>query len=115
MGHHDAVLLALALKIPFKFLGGLVLLGFIAAVTSTMDSSLNVGSLTLTRDLYQGFLLRVCQRARMPVGGPHGDRSGGIAGAGHCAGFSGYYPNLVDFCGYLRLLHVFSHRGHVIY
>jgi SSS family solute:Na+ symporter len=56
IGHHDAVLVALALKIPVRALSALVLLGFVAAVTSTMDSSLNVGSLTLTRDLYQGFL-----------------------------------------------------------
>jgi SSS family solute:Na+ symporter len=56
IGPHPAVLVALALKIPNQFLSALVLLGFVAAVTSTMDSSLNVGSLTLTRDIYQGFL-----------------------------------------------------------
>ncbi len=55
IGKHDAVLVALALKMPQQFLSGLVLLGFLAAVTSTMDSSMNVGSLTITRDLYQGF------------------------------------------------------------
>ena len=55
VGKHDAVLIALALKIPNQLLSGLVLLGFLAAVTSTMDSSMNVGSLTITRDLYQGF------------------------------------------------------------
>ncbi|WP_303672563.1 sodium:solute symporter family protein [Vampirovibrio chlorellavorus] len=52
----DAVLIDLALKIPVPFFSALVLLGFLSAVTSTMDSSLNVGSLTLTRDIYQGFL-----------------------------------------------------------
>lgn len=53
---HSAVLVTLALNMPFPLLGSFVLLGFVAAVTSTMDSSLNVGSLTLTRDIYQGFL-----------------------------------------------------------
>lgn len=56
IGKSDAVLIDLALKIPVPFLSALVLLGFLSAVTSTMDSSLNVGSLTLTRDIYQGFL-----------------------------------------------------------
>lgn len=56
IGQSDAVLIDLALKIPVPFLSALVLLGFLSAVTSTMDSSLNVGSLTLTRDLYQGFI-----------------------------------------------------------
>jgi SSS family solute:Na+ symporter len=56
IGKHDAVLIALALSIPNQLLSGLVLMGFLAAVTSTMDSSMNVGSLTITRDLYQGFL-----------------------------------------------------------
>ena len=55
IGKHDAVLIALALGIPNQLLSGLVLMGFLAAVTSTMDSSMNVGSLTITRDLYQGF------------------------------------------------------------
>lgn len=53
---HDAVLIALALRIPNPLLSALVLIGFLSAVTSTMDSSMNVGSLTLTRDIYQGFL-----------------------------------------------------------
>jgi SSS family solute:Na+ symporter len=52
----DTVLIDLALRIPVPFLSALVLLGFLSAVTSTMDSSLNVGSLTLTRDIYQGFI-----------------------------------------------------------
>ena len=56
VGQSDAVLVDLALKIPNPVLGSLVLLGFVAAVTSTMDSGISVGSLTLGRDLYQGFL-----------------------------------------------------------
>lgn len=55
VGKHDAVLIALAMRIPNQLLSGLVLLGFLAAVTSTMDSSMNVGSLTITHDLYRGF------------------------------------------------------------
>jgi SSS family solute:Na+ symporter len=56
IGHQDAVLIALALRIPSNILQAFVLLGFVAAVTSTMDSSINIGSLTLTRDIYQRFL-----------------------------------------------------------
>lgn len=56
IGPSKAVLVALALKIPNQTLSAFVLLGFVAAVTSTMDSSINVGSLTLTRDIYQAFL-----------------------------------------------------------
>ncbi|WP_373533010.1 sodium:solute symporter [Vampirovibrio sp.] len=52
----DTVLIDLALRLPTPFLSALVLLGFVSAVSSTMDSSLNVGSLTLTRDIYQGFI-----------------------------------------------------------
>jgi SSS family solute:Na+ symporter len=56
IGKSDAVLVDLALKIPVPALSAMVLLGFVSAVTSTMDSSLNVSSLTLTRDIYHGFL-----------------------------------------------------------
>lgn len=56
IGPNDAVLIALAQRIPSPFLCAFVLMGFLSAVTSTMDSSMNVGSLTLTRDIYQGFL-----------------------------------------------------------
>lgn len=45
----------LAMLLPHESLIAIVLMGFMAAITSTMDSSVNVGSLTLTRDLYQGF------------------------------------------------------------
>lgn len=56
VGKNDAVLVALALKIPNQALSAMVLIGFLSAVTSTLDSSMNIGSLTLTRDIYQGFL-----------------------------------------------------------
>lgn len=56
IGKNDAVLIALAQHIPNPFLCAFVLMGFLSAVTSTMDSTMNVGSLTLTRDIYQSFL-----------------------------------------------------------
>ncbi len=56
IGPSNSVLVALALKLPNQSLSSLVLLGFVSAVTSAMDSSLNIGSLTLTRDVYQAFL-----------------------------------------------------------
>jgi Na+/proline symporter len=46
-------LLMLAQLMPHPALAALVVLGFLAAVSSTMDSSINVGSLVLTHDLYQ--------------------------------------------------------------
>lgn len=49
------VLVDMAMTLPHSGLSALVLVGMMAAITSTMDSSLNVGSLTLSRDLYQGF------------------------------------------------------------
>ncbi|MBK8189418.1 MAG: sodium:solute symporter family protein [Vampirovibrionales bacterium] len=52
----ERVLMDLAQKLPHPLLGGLALAGVLAAISSTMDSSLNVGSLTLTRDIYQGFI-----------------------------------------------------------
>ncbi|MBY0402443.1 MAG: sodium:solute symporter family protein, partial [Cyanobacteria bacterium] len=55
-GHGDHVLFDLALKLPYPFLTALVLVGVMAAITSTMDSSLNVGSLTLTQDLYHKWI-----------------------------------------------------------
>lgn len=65
VGKNDAVLVALALQIPSPFLSALVLLGFLSAVTSTMDSSMNVGSLTLTRDIYQGFLRKTASNREL--------------------------------------------------
>jgi solute:Na+ symporter, SSS family len=50
------VLVHLAFQLPDSSLTALVLVGVMAAITSTMDSSLNVGSLTVSRDLYQGFI-----------------------------------------------------------
>jgi SSS family solute:Na+ symporter len=55
-GPGDNVLLTLAMRLPHPLLASLVILGVMAAITSTMDSSLNVGSLTVARDLYQGFV-----------------------------------------------------------
>jgi len=52
----NPVLVDLALKMPHPAMSALVLIGFMAAVTSTMDSSLNAGSLTWTRDIYQAFI-----------------------------------------------------------
>lgn len=51
----DAVLVSLIQQIGHPVVAALVMLGLIAAVTSSMDSTLNVGSLTLTHDLYRGF------------------------------------------------------------
>lgn len=47
---------ALASLLPHPALGALVLLALLAAVTSSMDSSLNVGSLVLSQDLYPNYL-----------------------------------------------------------
>jgi SSS family solute:Na+ symporter len=52
----DNVLVRLAFQLPDFSLTAFVLVGVMAAITSTMDSSLNVGSLTVSRDLYQGFI-----------------------------------------------------------
>lgn len=55
MAPSDRVLVDLAFMLDNPFLTALVIAGVTAAISSTMDSSINVGSLTLTRDLYQGF------------------------------------------------------------
>lgn len=52
---HPEVLVRLAEALPSPILSWTVIIGFLAAVTSTMDSVLNVGSLTLTHDLYARF------------------------------------------------------------
>ncbi len=52
-GENGGVLVDLAFKMNHPFLTALVLAGVTSAIASTMDSSINVGSLTLTRDLYQ--------------------------------------------------------------
>jgi hypothetical protein len=54
-GEHPEVLVRLAEALPSPVLSWTVIIGFLAAVTSTMDSVLNVGSLTLTHDLYARF------------------------------------------------------------
>ncbi|MEB3246010.1 MAG: sodium:solute symporter family protein [Vampirovibrionales bacterium] len=46
-----AVMLALMQSLHNPWLGALVLTGFIAAISSTIDSTLNVGSLTLVNDV----------------------------------------------------------------
>lgn len=45
------VLVSLALMLPFPLLTAIVLVGVLSAIGSTIDSSLNVGSLTFTRDI----------------------------------------------------------------
>jgi SSS family solute:Na+ symporter/sodium/pantothenate symporter len=56
VSHSNTLLLkALALQLPHPLLSALVFLGFFTAVTSTMDSTINVSSLTLAHDLYQRF------------------------------------------------------------
>lgn len=54
-GPSQRVLLDITATLPHPFWMGVVLVGVLAAITSTMDSAVNIGSLTLTRDLYQGF------------------------------------------------------------
>ncbi len=49
----DRVLVDLAFQMNHPFWTALVIAGVTSAIASTMDSSINVGSLTLTRDLYQ--------------------------------------------------------------
>jgi SSS family solute:Na+ symporter len=59
------VLIDLALAMPHPLLTQLVIIGVLSAITSTMDSSLNVGSLTVTHDLYHRWLRSI--RANQPV------------------------------------------------
>jgi len=54
--HSDAVLVDLALKMPSPVLTAVILAAVTSAIASTMDSSINVGSLTLTHDLYRRFV-----------------------------------------------------------
>ncbi len=49
----DRVFVDLAFQIDNPWLTALVIAGVTSAIASTMDSSINVGSLTLTHDLYQ--------------------------------------------------------------
>lgn len=57
IGQSDNALIDLAYRLPHPLLTALVFIGFASAVTSTMDSSINVGSLTLAHDIY-GRLIR---------------------------------------------------------
>ena len=50
------VLLSLTAAMPSPWLSVLVLVGFLAAVSSTIDSALNVSSQTFVRDLYQRWI-----------------------------------------------------------
>ena len=56
VGESKTVMVDLAMRLPHPFLSMLVLMGFISAVTSSMDSGINVSSLTVTSDAYKGFL-----------------------------------------------------------
>ena len=62
-GTTPEVLVRLAEALPSPILSWTVIIGFLAAVTSTMDSVLNVGSLTFTHDLYARFFR---PNAKMP-------------------------------------------------
>ena len=50
------ILIDMAQMLPFPILTSVVVLGVMSAITSTMDSSLNVGSLTVVHDLYHRWL-----------------------------------------------------------
>jgi tetraacyldisaccharide 4'-kinase len=62
-GTTPEVLVRLAGALPSPILSWMVIIGFLSAVTSTMDSVLNVGSLTFTHDLYARFFR---PNAKMP-------------------------------------------------
>lgn len=59
----ERVLMDLAQKLPHPLLGGLALAGVLAAISSTMDSSLNVSNLTLTRDIIRALYAPTLPRA----------------------------------------------------
>ncbi|MDX2085799.1 MAG: sodium:solute symporter family protein [Candidatus Melainabacteria bacterium] len=50
------VLVSLARAMPHPALAALIFMGFFAAVTSSMDSPINVASMTWTQDIYQRFI-----------------------------------------------------------
>jgi len=52
----DSILSMLIHSHAGKFLGGVLFLAIIAAVMSTMDTAINTGALSLTRDIYQQFI-----------------------------------------------------------
>jgi solute:Na+ symporter, SSS family len=54
--HSGAILLELAKQLPGTALGVIVVFGFLAAVTSSLDTMMNIGSLTVVHDLYHRFV-----------------------------------------------------------
>lgn len=56
-GSGSTVLVGLTQSMPWPALSLLVLLGLLSAITSTLDSTLNVATLTLSRDILGGFNL----------------------------------------------------------
>ncbi len=52
----DSVLVDLAFALPHPILTAVIIAAVTSAIASTMDSSINVGSLTLTHDLYRRYL-----------------------------------------------------------
>jgi SSS family solute:Na+ symporter len=52
----DTILSTLIHSYAGKFLGGILFLAIIAAIMSTMDTAINTGALSLTRDIYQQFI-----------------------------------------------------------
>lgn len=52
------VLISMAMGLPSPWLTGIVLVGVLSAITSTIDSALNVSSLTFSRDLAHRFFWR---------------------------------------------------------
>jgi SSS family solute:Na+ symporter len=61
----DTVFVRLAFQLPHPALTTFVLVGLIAAITSTIDSTVNVGALTLTQDLYHRFLRRAASNREL--------------------------------------------------
>ncbi len=59
------VLLSLALSMPSPLLTAMVLVGVLSAITSTIDSSLNVATLTLTRDIVNRWLWRTASEKQL--------------------------------------------------
>jgi SSS family solute:Na+ symporter len=52
----DNILSMLIQSFAGKLLGGILFLAIIAAIMSTMDTAINTGALSLTRDIYQQFI-----------------------------------------------------------
>ncbi len=58
----DTILSILIHSHAGEFLGGILFLAIIAAVMSTMDTAINTGAMSLTRDIYQQFVPRSHQK-----------------------------------------------------